>query len=79
LAAPRDDVDAPRAYLVTIVSRLCLDQLGSARHRRETYVASGCPEPVATGPEPIRRTVDGVLILLERLSPAERAFLLAET
>jgi len=37
-AAPRDDVESARAYLSTIITRLCLDQLKSARVRRETYV-----------------------------------------
>ncbi|HUQ05195.1 MAG TPA: RNA polymerase sigma factor SigJ [Kofleriaceae bacterium] len=83
LDAPRDDVDSPRAYLVTVVSRLCLDALGSARARRETYVGEWLPEPIATTPDSDARDMESVsmafLVLLERLSPSERAaFLLAD-
>jgi RNA polymerase sigma-70 factor (ECF subfamily) len=83
LAAPHADVDSPRAYLVTIVSRLCLDALGSARARRETYVGEWLPEPIATTPDSDPGTRESVsmafLVLLERLSPSERAaFLLAD-
>ena len=75
-----------RAWLTTVVARLALDALGSARARRETYVGPWLPEPVI---EPIaaedpaeRVALDesvelALLIVLERLSPAERtAFLL---
>ncbi|MEZ4400385.1 MAG: RNA polymerase sigma factor SigJ [Kofleriaceae bacterium] len=80
LAVDRAGVVEPRAYLVTVVTRLALDVLGSARVRRETYPGPWLPEPIATAPQ-----VDGhdlsllFLHVLERLSPAERAaFLLAE-
>jgi len=65
---------------VTIVSRLCLDTLGSARARRESYVGEWLPEPIATGPDADPESVSiAFLLLLERLSPSERAaFLLAE-
>lgn len=81
-AAPRDEVASPRAFLTTIVSRLCLDALGSARRRREEYVGPWLPEPIPTGGHHAtvtdavadRETLSlGFLLLLERLSPAERA------
>ncbi|GGK03382.1 RNA polymerase sigma24 factor [Streptomyces camponoticapitis] len=80
---PDDEADDPRSYLTTVVSRLCYDQLGSARARRESYVGPWLPEPVVTdsGPED-RVTLDesvglAMLTVLERLTPAERtAFIL---
>lgn len=45
-----DDIDRPAAWLTTVVSRLALDQLRAAQHRRETYVGPWLPEPVTTGP-----------------------------
>lgn len=76
----------PRAFLITVVSRLALDQLKSARASRETYVGTWLPEPVATarlGPldtTELRDTVSyATLHLMERLSPPERAvFVLRE-
>ncbi len=78
--AEQDGVETPRAWLVTIVSRLCLDQLGSARNRRETYVGEWLPEPMVTGPDSDPAHVSmAFMVLLERLSPAERAaFLLSD-
>ncbi|MFD3487486.1 RNA polymerase sigma factor SigJ [Streptomyces sp. NPDC058665] len=78
-----DEADDPRSYLTTVISRLCYDQLGSARARRESYVGPWLPEPVVTdsGPED-RVTLDesvglAMLTVLERLTPAERtAFIL---
>ena len=81
------EIRSPRAFLVTVVSRLCINQLQSARVRRETYLGEWLPEPVVTGPgsDPSRTLqVDesvsmAMLLLLERLTPAERAvFLLHE-
>ncbi|EST27511.1 RNA polymerase sigma factor SigJ [Streptomyces niveus] len=80
---PDGEVEDPRSYLTTIISRLCYDQLGSARARRESYVGPWLPEPVVTesGPED-RVTLDesvglAMLTVLERLTPAERtAFIL---
>lgn len=80
---PDGAVDDPRSYLTTVISRLCYDQLGSARARRESYVGPWLPEPVVTesGPED-RVTLDesvglAMLTVLERLTPAERtAFIL---
>lgn len=75
-----------RAWLTTTVSRLALDVLRSARHRREQYVGPWLPEPLVederAGDPADRVTLDesvttALLVVLERLSPAERtAFLL---
>jgi RNA polymerase sigma-70 factor (ECF subfamily) len=87
VADTTERIDAPRAYLTTVVTRLCLDALGSARVRRERYVGPWLPEPlvaIATdAPEaPLERAESihlAFLVLLERLSPLERAaFLLRE-
>ncbi|KIF76036.1 siderophore-interacting protein [Streptomyces sp. 150FB] len=80
---PDARAEDPAAYLTTVVSRLCYDQLTSARARREAYVGPWLPEPVVTdsGPED-RATLDesvgmAMLTVLERLTPAERtAFIL---
>jgi RNA polymerase sigma-70 factor (ECF subfamily) len=79
--ADRAEIDDLRAWLTTVVGRLSLDALGSARARRESYVGEWLPEPVVEedGDEP---TLDeavstALMVVLERLSPAERtAFLL---
>lgn len=80
LAVDHDAVANAEAYLVTIVSRLALDQLGSARARREVYVGPWLPEPIATAPGVDAHDLSlAFLHVLERLTPAERAaFLLAE-
>jgi RNA polymerase sigma factor (sigma-70 family) len=78
-------VGSPRAFLVTTVSRLCINHLQSARVRREVYVGSWLPEPVIAD-EPFEHPGASdesisiaFLLLLERLAPAERAvFLLRE-
>jgi RNA polymerase sigma-70 factor, ECF subfamily len=82
-----DDARSPRALLTTIVTRLCLDELRSARRRREAYVGPWLPSPVVTGDpgvEPGRpdQRLDavesvsiGLLLLLEALTPHERAVL----
>jgi RNA polymerase sigma-70 factor (ECF subfamily) len=86
-SADRSDVADERAYLVRTVSRLALDRLSSARARRETYVGSWLPEPLATGPEAdpaetvelAERVSLAMLVVLETLSPVERAvFVLRE-
>src|SRR5689334_4990513 len=46
--ASATEVRSPKAFLVTVVSRLCINQLQSARVRRETYVGEWLPEPVVT-------------------------------
>ncbi|WP_223166889.1 RNA polymerase sigma factor SigJ [Nonomuraea sp. SYSU D8015] len=81
-------VEVPAAWLTKVVTNLCLNQLASARRRRESYVGPWLPEPVLTsdgslGPletVELRESVSlGILILLERLSPLERAvFVLRE-
>jgi RNA polymerase sigma-70 factor (ECF subfamily) len=72
--APLDELESPRAWLTTIVTRLCLDQLKSARSRRESYVGPWLPEPMRTDttvdPESISLAF---LVLLESLTPQERA------
>ena len=78
----RTEVRSPRAYLSADVTRLCIDQLRSAKARREEYVGPWLPEPLPTGPE--TAAVDeslsmAFLVLLESLNPTERAvFLLRE-
>lgn len=85
--AAHTDVKSPRAFLVTIVSRLCINHLQSARVRREQYVGEWLPEPIITdlGSDPfgIMKIDESLsmafLLLLERLTPIERAvFLLRE-
>jgi RNA polymerase sigma-70 factor (TIGR02957 family) len=80
-------IESPRAYLSTVVSRLSIDQLRSARVRRETYVGEWLPEPLVASSEedPARKAemADSLslafLVLLESLSPEQRAaFLLRE-
>ena len=86
-AAPRNDVDSPAGYLTSVVVRLSIDVLRSARVRRETYVGPWLPEPLvadsAPGPDEAAELADSVslafLVLLEELTPVERAvFLLRE-
>lgn len=85
--APAVEIRSPRAFLVTIVSRLCINHLQSARVQREEYVGYWLPEPVVTDPgnDPFSAfRIDeslsmAFLVLLERLKPLERAvFLLRE-
>ncbi len=81
-------VDVPAAWLTRVITNLCLNQLASARRRREGYAGPWLPEPVLTGDGALgpletveqRESVSlGLLVLLERLSPAERAvFVLRE-
>lgn len=74
LNTDRDSVREPEAYLRRVVTRLCLDQLKSARHRRETYIGPWLPEPVIESDEDTTDDVTLPLLLaLERLSPLERA------
>ncbi len=71
----RASIAEPRAYLARVVSRLCLDRMKSAHHRREQYVGTWLPEPVVA--EPGQSLADdlsvALLLALERLSPLERA------
>ena len=74
--ADRSGIAAPYPFLARVVTRLCLDEMKSARARRETYVGAWLPEPLVEAEE------DGVdeddltltlMMALERLSPLERA------
>ena len=69
--APARQVRNAEAFLVTVVTRLCLDALKSARARRETYVGPWFPEPIATNPDEIdpESVSLAFLTLLERLLP----------
>src|SRR3990170_1750018 len=85
--ASPDEVRSPKSYLSTVVTRLCIDQLRSAKTQREQYIGPWLPEPLIT-----EETADmddklaladslsmAFLVLLERLAPVERAvFLLRE-
>ena len=76
------EVDSPKAFLLTTVARLCLDELGSARARREESRSDRLPEPVDLDESGIGRAemLDQIsmafLVVLQRLTPAERAVLL---
>ena len=77
-AAALTEIVSPRAFLRKVVTRLCLDQLKSARMRREEYVGPWLPEPLAAGAhdaEPVldRDVTMGLMLALERLTPAQRA------
>ncbi|QOV39670.1 RNA polymerase sigma-70 factor [Streptomyces ferrugineus] len=80
--ADRDGIEHPAAWLAKVVTNLCLSRLTSARARREQYVGPWLPEPVITsdgtlGPLESAEQRDAVslamLVLLERLTPTERA------
>jgi RNA polymerase sigma-70 factor, ECF subfamily len=88
-SAGAETIRSPRAFATTIVTRLCLDRLKSARAAREQYVGPWLPEPVLTttagdeAPDVMLQRSESVtlafLMLLERLAPEERAvFLLKE-
>ena len=81
------EVESPKSYLSAVTTRLCIDHLRSARVRRESYVGTWLPEPLLTeetsDAERHAETADslsmGFLVLLESLTPVERAvFLLRE-
>jgi len=65
MAADRSEVREPEAYLRRTVTRLCLDQLKSARHRRETYVGPWLPDPVVEQEEEEDVTLP-LMLALER-------------
>ena len=82
-----EEIDSPEAYLVTTVTRLAIDELRSARARREVYVGEWLPEPILTAEDtdPVRHAEIAeslsvnLLVVLETLSPEQRAvFLLRE-
>ncbi|MEU6424511.1 RNA polymerase sigma-70 factor [Microbispora sp. NPDC046973] len=84
-AADRTEIRNPRAYLVRTVTNLALNRLTSARATRETYVGPWLPEPLLTSPDTAQETEladtvsTAMLVILETLSPAERAvFVLRE-
>ena len=80
-SAERSTIRSPKAFATTIVTRLCLDRLKSARTTREEYIGPWLPEPVLTseleGPDTMLQRAESVtlafLVLLEKLSPEERA------
>ena len=79
-----EPIASPRAFLATVTTRLAIDELRSARARRERYVGEWLPEPILTDEleDPARQTemADSLsvamLVLLESLSPEQRAALL---
>jgi RNA polymerase sigma-70 factor (ECF subfamily) len=89
-ATPPESIRTLKSFLTTIVHHLCIDHLKSARERRENYVGTWLPEPIITGDgapprSPLRQITHresismAFLVLLESLSPLERAvFLLRE-
>lgn len=72
MGADRATVREPEAFLRRTVTRLCLDQLKSARRQRETYVGPWLPDPVVEEEEEEDVTLP-LMLALERLSPLERA------
>lgn len=86
-ASANEEIHTPKSYLSTLVTNLCIDQLRSAKAQREKYVGSWLPEPLLTegGLEaddalPLDESLSmAFLVLLESLSPVERAvFVLRE-
>jgi RNA polymerase sigma-70 factor, ECF subfamily len=81
--ADQPTIDNPPGWLTTVLTRYCIDQLRSARARRETYVGPWLPEPLVAMEDAVqdpaeRVTLDesvslAMLVVLETLSPAERA------
>ncbi len=72
LGVDRAQVREPEAFLRRTVTRLCLDQIKSARHQRETYVGPWLPDPIVEEEEEEDVTLP-LMLALERLSPLERA------
>lgn len=76
-----DEVNSPKAFLTTIVSRICLDEIKSARNRREQYIGPDLPEPFLTSdsksPEEEMELAESLsmalLVVLDRLNPMQRA------
>lgn len=78
-----ESIHTPKGWLTTTISRVCLDQLGSARAKREQYIGPWLPEPLAgVTPDIAETSVDfdslslAFMVLLESLSPKERAVFL---
>ncbi len=76
MRADRREIREPEAFLRRIVTRLCLDQLKSARLKRETYIGPWLPEPVVEDEDEPEDVTLPLMLALERLSPLERAALL---
>jgi RNA polymerase sigma-70 factor (ECF subfamily) len=72
MRADRSGVREPEAFLRRTVTRLCLDQLKSARQKRETYIGPWLPDPVVEEEE-VEDVTLPLMLVLERLSPLERA------
>jgi RNA polymerase sigma-70 factor (ECF subfamily) len=75
-----EEISSPRAYAATITTRLAIDELRSARARRETYVGEWLPEPIAAPEEDPAAQAEqadslslSFLVLLESLTPEQRA------
>ncbi len=80
---PSDQIHTPKAYLSKMITHLCLDHLKSARSQREMYFGTWLPEPLLTPSESNTVELESLsmafLVLLEKLTPTERAvFLLHE-
>lgn len=78
-----EEIHKPKGWLTTTISRVCLDQLGSARVKREQYIGPWLPEPLAgSAPDVAETAADfdslsvAFMVLLESLSPKERAVFL---
>ena len=70
-------VENPKAFVATVTTRLAIDELRSARMRRETYPGPGLPEPVMSDSRPDDESVSmALLVTLESLTPVERAVFL---
>lgn len=75
----RKAVENPPAFLATTTTRLCINAAQSAKSRHETYIGTWLPEPVDTGGDPLlgaerdQALKLAMLVLLEKLSPTERA------
>lgn len=72
MKADRREVREPEAFLRSTVMRLCIDQLKSARHQRETYLGPWLPDPLVEEEE-VEDVTLPLMLALERLSPLERA------
>ena len=73
MGADRAAVREPEAFLRRTVTRLCLDQLKSARHNRETYIGPWLPDPIVEEEDEGEDVTLPLMLALERLSPLERA------
>src|SRR5438067_13493437 len=76
--AADEEIRSPKAFLITIITRLSINHLQSARVRREEYVGQWLPEPLVAGKangQAEETLSTAFLVLLERLKPTERAVL----